>query len=78
MGLLSAYRGQGYGKKLIDVSILAAKECGFERVELMVNRSNVSAIRFYEKIGFVQEGLKRKARKLDGVYDDVIVMALFI
>lgn len=78
MGLSRAYRGRGYGKKLMETTIMAAKEYGIERVELLVYRSNVPAIRFYERTGFVQEGIKKNARKLDGKYDDVILMALFI
>jgi len=31
-----------------------------------------------EKRGFVHEGVKRRSRKLDGVYDDILIMALFI
>ena len=78
MGLSRAYRGRGYGKKLMETTIMAAKEYGIERVELLVYRSNVPAIRFYEKTGFVQEGIKKNARKLDGKYDDVFLMVLFI
>jgi RimJ/RimL family protein N-acetyltransferase len=29
----------------------------------------------YEQAGFLVEGIKRKGRKLDGTYDDVIFMA---
>ena len=78
MGLSIAYRGQGLGKKLMTATLTAAKEYGIERVELLVYRSNVPAIRFYEKTGFVQEGVKKNAHKLDGKYDDVVLMALFI
>jgi RimJ/RimL family protein N-acetyltransferase len=49
-----------------------------ERIELGVFASNIPAIKLYEKAGFVVEGVKKKARKLDGVYDDMIQMALFI
>lgn len=38
--------------------------------------SNVPAIALYQTLGFVTEGTKRRARKLDGEYDDNIVMAL--
>ncbi len=40
--------------------------------------SNGPAVALYEKIGFKREGVKRKARFLDGRYDDVIQMALFL
>jgi RimJ/RimL family protein N-acetyltransferase len=45
-------------------------------VELSVFASNLTAIRLYEKFKFEVEGRKKKARKLDGSYDDIIVMAL--
>ena len=66
MGVLHDYRGKGYGTRLMEDAILAAKESGIERVELEVYASNVPAIRLYEKRGFVHEGVKKKARKLDG------------
>jgi RimJ/RimL family protein N-acetyltransferase len=49
-----------------------------ERIELEVYGSNESAIRFYERTGFVVEGVKKKGRKLDGEYDDLVQMAVFI
>lgn len=78
MGVLLGYRGKGYGTRLMEATILAAKESCIERVELEVYASNVPAIRLYEKRGFVNEGVKKNGRKLDGKYDDVLLMALFI
>ncbi|MBD3206832.1 GNAT family N-acetyltransferase [Candidatus Bathyarchaeota archaeon] len=78
MGVLPNYRGQGIGKKLIDATLSAAEKFSIERVELLVYASNFAAINFYEKIGFVCEGKKRKARKLDGEYDDIHIMAIFL
>jgi len=49
-----------------------------ERIELEVFASNTAAINLYEKWGFVVEGVKKKTRKLDGLYDDLIVMSLFV
>jgi RimJ/RimL family protein N-acetyltransferase len=62
----------------MEETLLAAKKFGIERVELEVYASNIPAIKLYEKRGFSHEGVKRKARKLDGVFDDVLMMALFI
>jgi ribosomal protein S18 acetylase RimI-like enzyme len=78
MGVLQGHRGKGIGTRLMEDAILAAKEFGLERVELEVYASNVPAVNLYEKRGFVHEGVKKKARKLDGKYDDVLLMALFI
>jgi RimJ/RimL family protein N-acetyltransferase len=76
MGLLPAMRGRGIGRRLAEAAIAAARAQGAERIELDVFASNRRAIALYEKLGFVQEGVKRRARKLDGAYDDVVLMAL--
>jgi ribosomal protein S18 acetylase RimI-like enzyme len=78
MGLIKDYRRQGIGTRLMERTMEAAKARGVERVELEVYASNKPAISLYEKRGFVHEGVKRRARKLDGVYDDILIMALFI
>lgn len=76
MGVLPAYRGQGLGKQLAIQTIWAARQVGIERIELEVFASNSAAIALYRTLGFVTEGTKRRARKLDGQYDDNVCMAL--
>jgi len=76
MGLLGPYRGQGIGRRLAEAAIAAAKDSGMTRIELEVMASNQNAIRLYEKLGFVHEGVKRGARHLDGAWEDHILMAL--
>jgi ribosomal protein S18 acetylase RimI-like enzyme len=78
MGVDPRYRRLGVGQQLVSHTIQKAKESGLERIELEVFASNVAAIRLYEKMGFVTEGVKSKARKIDGTYDDIIEMALFV
>jgi len=79
MGVLKEYRGQGIGSRLLEETLSVARDHGLERVELDVYASNNPAIRLYEKFEFQVEGRKRRARKLDGDYDDIIVMAkLFV
>ena len=58
------------------MTIEKAKHTGLERIELEVFASNDPAIALYKKLGFAVEGLKRKALKRDGIYDDVIQMAV--
>ena len=77
MGLLADYRGRGLGRRLAVETIRAALRAGIERVELQVYASNTRAIALYRNLGFVTEGVKRRARKLDGEYDDTVLMALF-
>jgi len=78
MGVLSAYRGQGVGSALLEKTLAIAKERHLERLELEVYASNVPAIRLYEKFHFQTEGRKKQARKIDGVYDDLVQMALLV
>lgn len=76
MGLLPKYRGQGWGTKLVTQALSIAFKAGLERIELEVFASNVGAIKLYRNFGFCEEGKKRKARKLDGMYDDIFLFGL--
>jgi ribosomal protein S18 acetylase RimI-like enzyme len=76
MGVRRDLRRRGIGRRLIERTIICARERGLERIELEVFASNSPAIKLYEDVGFVLEGVKRRARKIDGAYDDLIVMAL--
>ncbi|MCP4542730.1 MAG: GNAT family N-acetyltransferase [Chloroflexi bacterium] len=78
MGVQQAYRRQGIGERLTIATIEKAREKGMERIELEVFASNKVAIKLYEKLGFVVEGVRKRKKKLDGVYDDVVEMALFV
>ena len=78
MGVHPRYRRLGIGQQLIAHTIQKAKEIGLERIELEVFASNIPAIKLYEKLGFVTEGVKKKARKMGGNYDDIVEMALFV
>lgn len=76
MGVAAAYRGRGLGRRLIERAIAAAWEAGIERVELEVFAGNAPAVALYRKVGFLEEGRKRRARKPDGAFDDVLVFGL--
>ncbi len=78
MGVLPDYRGAGLGRRLLTETLEAARAIGIERVELEVFASNEAAIALYGRLGFVVEGIKKRARKLDGKYDDDLIMALFL
>ena len=75
MGLVSEYRGQGIGTKLLQAVLKKAQEFGLEKVELNVYTSNTNAIKLYRKLGFSEEGIIKKYRKLDGIYFDCMIMA---
>ncbi len=77
IGVRAADRGKGLGSRLMEAALAEAVSLGMERVELGVFASNTRAAALYRRFGFRVEGVRRRARKLDGVYDDVIMMALF-
>lgn len=72
-----AHRGQGYGtaalRLLLDMAFL---DLNLQRVQLHVFAHNVRAIGAYEKVGFVREGLLRRAAWIEGSYVDLVVMAI--
>lgn len=77
MGLLPAYRNQGWGRKLLNKALQLGFEARFERIELEVFSENIGAIKLYKQAGFSLEGRKLKARKLDHQYEDILLFALF-
>lgn len=75
MGLLEGWRGQGLGRRLAERALAKSAATGLERVQLEVYADNARAIALYEKLCFVREGVRRRARKLDGAYTDIVTMA---
>jgi ribosomal protein S18 acetylase RimI-like enzyme len=78
MGILPGYRHQGLGTRLIAAAIARAREMGLERVELQVYERNEPAVALYRKVGFQVEGRKIRSSRIDGVYDNDLLMALFL
>jgi RimJ/RimL family protein N-acetyltransferase len=76
VALLPPFRGQGIGAELIRRALAAAQAFGFHRVELTVREDNTNAIALYEKLGFAAEGLQCDAVRVDGVYENVVMMAV--
>jgi RimJ/RimL family protein N-acetyltransferase len=76
VALLPPFRGQGIGAELIRRALGAARTFGFHRVELTVREDNTNAIALYQKFGFAIEGVQRDAVRVDGVYGNVVMMAV--
>ena len=75
MGLAPSARDRGLGHALL----MRALDEGFrvfDRIELEVYSSNERAIALYRALGFVEEGRRRRARRLDGLEEDIVMMGL--
>lgn len=56
--VLSAHRGKGYGRRLMEAAIAHARSKGLTLIELNTEKDNVAANRLYESLGFGLAGEK--------------------
>ena len=66
------YRGQGFGRRLVEHVLLEGREKGALRALLEVRRGNNPARQLYEHLGFVAIGTRR------GYYSDPVEDALIL
>ncbi|MGL5113882.1 MAG: GNAT family N-acetyltransferase [Beijerinckiaceae bacterium] len=71
--------GQGYGPEAIRaVAAFAFEQLNLHRISMRVLAFNERAIRSYEKIGFVREGLERQSARVGDRYEDDVIMGLLV
>jgi ribosomal protein S18 acetylase RimI-like enzyme len=78
MGVRKDHRGRKIGQRLAEAAVEKARAVGLEKIELEVYSSNNPAIGLYRKLGFEEEGRKKHGRLVDGKYDDIVLMALYL
>ena len=79
MSILHQFRGQGWGRLLIDTALAAAAAAGVRKVVLEVFADNGRAIGLYAASGFEIEGVKRNHYlRLDGSLRSAVLMARFL
>jgi len=76
--VLPGHRGRGIGKALAQATLSFAREQGYEKLVIYVRRSNARALAFYRGLGFTQVGIFRKHCKIEGRYDDEVIMEMFL
>ncbi len=54
--LLPEYKGKGYGRQLVGRAVSELSRMGFEKILLWVLEENTNARRFYEHLGFTENG----------------------
>jgi len=76
IGMLAEVRGHGLGLRLIEAALAACRTQAIEHVGLAVFARNARALALYRKAGFREIGRRPRGKKLDGHYDDVVLMDL--
>jgi RimJ/RimL family protein N-acetyltransferase len=72
-----AFQGKGLSLPIVREALrIGFDDLELRRIDLKVFSFNKAAIRCYERMGFVQEGLLRKAVKVGESYWDTILMAI--
>ena len=71
------YWDRGYGTDAVrTLCRFGLREMNLQRVGLAVYDNNPRGVHIYEKVGFKEEGRRRRAHFVDGRHVDVIVMGL--
>ena len=72
------YRRQGVGRLLFEHTLAFARQRGYEKLMLSVRAGNASALDFYRQMGFVAKLVLERQVKIEGQYDDQVLMERFI
>lgn len=71
------YLGKGVGRQVTDLILdYGFNKLGLNRIYLSFISKNLPAYNLYVKIGFKKEGCLRQAILKNGVYNDLILMAI--
>ncbi len=76
--ILPDWRGRGIGAQLAAHTLAFARAHGYEKLVIFVRASNPNAQAFYRALGFQECGCFARQVKIDGRYDDEILMEKFL
>jgi L-amino acid N-acyltransferase YncA len=72
------YRQRGVGRELTRHTTAFARQEGYEKAIVYVRAGNAGGQAFYRRVGFVPKAILERQVKIDGTYDDEVLMELFI
>ncbi len=76
--LLKKFRGKGYASEAMKLFFnYLFNDLNLHKIKLEVLEDNFTAIKLYEKIGFVKEGLLKEHIWQDGKFKNLVIMSLF-
>lgn len=78
ISIISSYRNQKIGSRLLEFAIDWAAKHDYEKLCLSVFSTNEIAIHVYKKFGFEEEGIRKKQFIVNGIYVDEIIMGKFL
>ena len=74
--IVTAQRGHGFGRTLLETAVAWAQAVGLRRLRLAVLPDNSAALHLYGSLGFVDEGIRPRAITIGGAERDALIMAL--
>ncbi|MFO7887829.1 MAG: GNAT family N-acetyltransferase [Eubacteriales bacterium] len=78
ISVLKDYWNIGIGSQMMEYLISLCRKNSFRKIDLIVYENNERAIKLYEKLGFVKEGLLTRDVLIDGVFYSSYHMGLKI
>ena len=68
LAVLPDYQKRGYGRRLVEKAIMELEKLGCLKLNVQIRESNISAVRFYKRLGFKEDhvvsfGLRLKHRR---------------
>ncbi len=72
------YQGRGIGKKLLRKAEEIAKSMGILKIEVEIAEENVRSLSLFRKMGYVQEGVRKKRFGYKGRFIDMILFGKFL
>ena len=78
ISVLKDYWNIGIGSQMMEYLIFLCRKNSFRKIDLIVYENNERAIKLYEKLGFVKEGLLTRDVLIDGVFYSSYHMGLKI
>ena len=76
--VIKEYRDLSIGHFLLDSVFKFTKINYFEKLVIKVRSSNINALNFYRKHGFEEIGRFKKQIKINGRYEDHVLMEKFL
>lgn len=69
-----SWRGRGVGGQLLVALIQQAQQNGFHKIVLATFPRNIAGQRLYRKHGFVEVGVYKEHGRVDGSWQDIMIM----